>query len=169
MDLVQSYKHIHFFLIILIIYLSCYSCFHINTQSFFFSDTLSSCSLVHGYQRQTHTHTQSLKTVYRVSWITRCYGNSAATHQRDDEREREKSRAQIWGPDRWIDKKQEKVERDLTEERGLNGEEMMRVRELEEDGGETKHGKSKRQNRGYEWNRSERSILQDLEKIKRTL
>lgn len=43
------------------------------------------------------------------------------------------------------------MERDLTEERGLNGEEMMRMRELEEDrGGETKHGKSKRQNRGYE-------------------
>lgn len=42
------------------------------------------------------------------------------------------------------------MERDLTEERGLNGEEMVRVRELEEDGGETKHDKSKRQNRGYE-------------------
>lgn len=30
------------------------------------------------------------------------------------------------------------MERDLTEERGLNGEEMMRMRELEEDRGEGK-------------------------------
>lgn len=61
---------------------------------------------------------------------------TAQQHIREMMRERgEKGRAQIWGPDRWIDKKQEKVERDLTEERGLNGEEMMRVRELEEDRG----------------------------------
>lgn len=35
------------------------------------------------------------------------------------------------------------MERDLTEERGLNGEEMMRVRELEEDGGKQSMVKAK--------------------------
>lgn len=38
----------------------------------------------------TPTHTHALETVYRVSRITRCYGNSRATHQRNGEREKEK-------------------------------------------------------------------------------
>lgn len=38
-----------------------------------------------------HTHLHTPKRVYRVSQITRCYSNSAATHQREMEREREKT------------------------------------------------------------------------------
>lgn len=46
----------------------------------------------------THTHVHTPKTAYRVSQITRCYSNSAATHQR------EKEKGEIRGAGRWADK-----------------------------------------------------------------
>lgn len=42
----------------------------------------------------SHTHTHTTETAYRVSQITRCYGNSAATHQRDGKRERKEAEQQ---------------------------------------------------------------------------
>lgn len=82
--------------------------------SLFLSDTLSSRRLAHTCT-QTHQHTHALETVYRVSRITRCYGNSRATHQRNGERARERKKKQsseIWGQDRWIDKGGENGERE---------------------------------------------------------
>lgn len=100
----------------------------------------------------TRTHTHTTEQLNRVSQITRCYGNSAATHQR----ERRAGTKEIGGVERWTDKDERKGRG------GRGGREREKIRWWSKWEKTTRRGRKREW--WKEWDRKEGSTAEEWQR-----